>query len=577
MCNIFNEKIHFAIENFIPKISPKNQIAGYSNNEIKQLIRQKNRKWQKYKRDRTSRNKNDYNRFTKYVSRRVREIKGKYERNIFQGKTKSLKFFYNYVKNITGNKSDSDIPDLVVNQFSFTSDYQKALVLADQYRSVYQTDNGTIPFSHQQMPEDSFCDITVTDEDVVMAIRQMNSNSAPGDDGIPAQFIKNLSCYLIKPLHTIFQESFRSGVVPSAWRIGITIPIYKRNRKPEDPASYRPVCLTSVVGKLAERVFLSVLTHYIQENFIISDSQHTFISGKSTATNLIECINEWTKKIDAMEPVDILYIDLAKAIDSVCHAKLLRKLKQIGIGGTILAWLEAFLTTRTHYVRVKNDTSPCEPVLSGIPQGTILGPTLFITFINEVMDKNISASLKLFADDAKLFRTVSDTDQAALMQQDINQIISYFSDWQLKVNPSKCELLHLGVRNQRHNYSIDGEQVPKVNNCRDLGVKVSDDNKFSLHVTEIVRSAYHRLKQIRICFSCHDVDFRLHMYNIYVRPVLEYNTVIWSPHLLKNIDKIEGVQRLFTRTLAGMSNLTYDQRLQRLKLKSLEERRIVGI
>ena len=296
MCNIFNEKIHFAIENFVPKISPKNQIAGYSNNEIKQLIRQKNRKWQKYKRDRTSRNKNEYNRFTKYVSRRVREIKGKYERNIFQGKTKSLKFFYNYVKNITGNKSDSDIPDLVVNQFSFTSDYQKALVLADQYRSVYQTDNGTIPFSHQQMPEDSFCDITVTDEDVVMAIRQMNSNSAPGDDGIPAQFIKNLSCYLIKPLHTIFQESFRSGVVPSAWRIGITIPIYKRNRKPEDPASYRPVCLTSVVGKLAERVFLSVFTNYIQENFLISNSQHAFISGKSTATNLIECINEWTKK-----------------------------------------------------------------------------------------------------------------------------------------------------------------------------------------------------------------------------------------------------------------------------------------
>ena len=162
------------------------------------------------------------------------------------------------------------------------------------------------------------------------------------------------------------------------------------------------------------------------------------------------------------------------------------------------------------------------------------------------------------------------------MQQDINQIISYFSDWQLKVNPSKCELLHLGVRNQRYNYSIDGEQVPKVNNCRDIGVKVSDDYKFSLHVTEIVRNAYHRLRQIRICFSCHDVDFRLHMYNIYVRPVLEYITVIWSPHLLKNIDKIEGVQRLFTRTLAGMSNLTYDQRLQRLKLKSLEERRIVN-
>merc|ERR1712237_111551 len=122
---------------------------------------------------------------------------------------------------------------------------------------------------------------------------------------------------MVQPLKMLFQKSFESGVVPDAWKKGIIIPIYKNNRKPQDPASYRPVCLTSTIAKLAERVLLSFLTPYLQENDIISPSQHAFVAGKSTGTNLLDSLNDWTNCIDAQQPVDILYIDLAKAFDSV--------------------------------------------------------------------------------------------------------------------------------------------------------------------------------------------------------------------------------------------------------------------
>ena len=170
-------------------------------------------------------------------------------------------------------------------------------------------------------------------------------------------------------------------------------------------------------------------------------------------------MNDWTKSIDANEPVDVLYIDLAKAFDSVPHSKLLQKLEQIGIGGSILRWLRDFLTRRTHCVRVRNSDSSFEPVQSGIPQGTILGPTLFLLYVNGVLELNLSGTLKLFADDAKIYRPIHNAYQKDQMQLDIHQVTAYFSEWQLKVNTSKSEALHLGSGNLNFEYTIAGDPV----------------------------------------------------------------------------------------------------------------------
>ena len=570
------EKINFAIDNFVPKsIIYHSKYAVWDNVEIDRLLTQKKHKWDLFKRNPSRRNKTRYNSFAKYVSRQVKKIKSDYEKNKFENKNQSPKIFSNYVKNVTGNRTNADVPQLESNGSTFRSDYQKALLLDNQYKSVYTIDDGVYPPCQQEVEPNSLCSINVTDNHVLNAMKAMNKKSACGEDYIYACFIGQIMCYMVQPLKMLFQKSFESGVVPDAWKKGIIIPIYKNNRKPQDPASYRPVCLTSTIAKLAERVLLSFLTPYLQENDIISPSQHAFVAGKSTGTNLLDSLNDWTNCIDAQQPVDILYIDLAKAFDSVSHSKLLYKLEKLGIGGNILEWLSHFLCERLHCVRVKAAKTEYEPVLSGIPQGTILGPTMFILYINDLLKLQLSSVLKLYADDAKLYRkTISDED-TGWMQQDIDHIATYFEDWQLKVNIDKCAVLYMGYNNRRSQYHINDNVVPRETSCRDLGIKISNDMKFALHISEIVRSAFFRLKQLRVSFSCKEIEFQVYMYTTYVRPILEYNTYVWSPHLLKDIDKVESVQRYFTRQLPGLQGSTYRQRLQATKLQSLEERRLI--
>ena len=549
MCELLYDKIYFAVENFVPKqrVGDKRKIL-WENGEIKRLIVKKKQKWRLYKRNPTRSNKNMYNRFTKFVSREVKRIKSEYERNRFHERFDNPKFFYKYIDHISGHKQNSDIPSLEVNGVAFTTDYQKSLVLSDQYRSVYTVDDGNIPNCEQKVPADSFCSIEPLENDIVAAINAMNVESSCGPDEIPAKVIKNIMCFLVLPLKIIFQKSFQTGIVPEAWRQGIIVPIYKKNRKPHEAASYRPVCLTSVVAKLAERVLMSYMTPFFLANNIIAKNQHAFIAKRSTSTNLLECLNDWTEAVDGNKPIDILYLDLQKAFDSVPHAKLIYKLKKAGIGGNILKWLENFICCRKHCVRVNSAKSPFEPVESGIAQGTLSGPMLFIMYLNDITELELSSTMKLYADDAKVYRIVKEEDHSRLLQSDIENVSLYLSNWQLTINDSKSEIIHLGNTNQNFQYSIGQTNLIAKNNCRDLGIKISDDQKFSQHVNDIVRTAYYRLKQQRISFTCKDVDFQLHMYTTYIRPLLESNTVIWSPYLLNDIDKIEGVQSAIHET-----------------------------
>ena len=182
----------------------------------------------------------------------------------------------------------------------------------------------------------------------------------------------------------------------------------------------------------------------------------------------------------------------------------------------------------------------------------------------------------MFADDAKLYRKIRNPNDIVEMQEDLNRVCDFFDDWQLKINVSKSELLHLGHNNTNHSYTMNSTDIPVKSVCRDfIGIQISDDNKFSRHINELTRVAFLRLKQLRLAFSCKDLDFQVHLYTTFVRPKLEYNTNVWSPHLLQDIDAVEDVQKLFTRTLPGMEGLSYLERLTNLQLKSLEERRII--
>ena len=378
---------------------------------------------------------------------------------------------------------------------------------------------------------------------------------------------------MVKPLKILFNLSFRLGVLPRDWTSGIICPIYKKNGHPNECSSYRPICLTSVVCKIFEYLIHSQITGYLLSNNLMSKVQHGFLTKRSTTTNLFECINEWTKIVDGKCSVDVMYIDLAKAFDKVSHIKLIFKLKLLGIGGDLLAWIGSFLCNRTQRVRIGSKlSSPCR-VTSGIPQGTVLGPLFFILFIDNMSDVVQNANIVLYADDAKLFTKVESVTDCLNMAEDLINIEQWVDEWQMKVNANKSEILPIGHNNIHFPYQINDSVVPTSESCRDLGVYISKNLSFSEHYNVVTRSAHYRRRQMYQSFSCKDVKFQIFLFCTYVRPIVEHNSVIWSPHYICDIDKIESVQRKFTKYLPGMFRLSYPQRLAHLQMESLEVRR----
>ena len=574
MWDSFRNIIQNMINLYIPvkTISSRSKNAPWFNNHLKRITRTKKRKWKKYKRWRTRRHLADYNRYCKYVHKEVICARSKYEKQKFIRKQAEPKSFFNYIDNRTNGRKP--IATLNVGDTQIVSNHGKATALGTHYQSVFTRDNGVLPPFDARMPPDSLTDIQITENCIVKSIKEMNGNGSAGVDEIHPKFFKNVYPYLIKPLKILFNACLGEGVLPAEWKFGIICPVYKNNFKPNLCSSYRPICLTVSVCKIFERIIRKKLLSYFLENFLLSAAQHGFLPGRSTLSNLLLCINEWTKALDDKRFIDILYLDQSKAFDTVSHRKLLYKLKLYGIGGKFLSLIENFLTGRYQSVRVGNCLSPPSPVTSGIPQGTLLGPLFFIIFLNDISDVLQYTKMVLYADDAKIFKVCSSPEDCYDVVEDISAIADWMEAWQMKLNIEKTEVLSIGRPNARYPFDIQGTPLRRPEFCKDLGIYVTCDLKPSYHCATIARRTHFRRRQFQLAFVCKDRNFQVFLFSTYIRPMVEYNSSIWSPYLLRDIDKIEDIQRKFTKYLPGLYNLSYRDRLDILGLETLEERRI---
>ena len=260
------------------------------------------------------------------------------------------------------------------------------------------------------------------------------------------------------------------------------------------------------------------------------------------------------------------------------HARLIKKLQAYGIDEKLLEWITEYLKNRSQVVTVNGETSSAGAVLSGIPQGTVLGPLLFVIYINDILDHVDSEGL-LFADDAKIFRAITCKNDALLLQHDIMQLESWSDKWLLKFHPDKCHLLSLGkLENIKycHRYKVSGQEIEHTFEEKDLGVIMDSELTFSEHITEKVNKANSLVGIIRRSFSHLDPDTFVKIYVAFVRPHLEYGQVIWSPHLRKYVNMIEKVQIRATKLINGFGKLSYSERLTRLNLPTLAYRRLRG-
>ena len=299
--------------------------------------------------------------------------------------------------------------------------------------------------------------------------------------------------------------------------------------------------------------------------------------AKSTVTQLFETCEYWVKQLENKNSIDVIYVDFAKAFDSVSHSKLIDKLHCYGIRGQILSWIKSFLLERTQFVQVDACNSADSKVISGVPQGSVLGPLLFLIFINDLPDNisNKNIKIKLFADDLKIFYNVNSLLDSKELQIALDELFNWANGSQLKIQPKKCVSLHLGKNNSKFPYKFGNFELDQVSGVRDLGVWVNETMTFGEHISNIVKSAYAVSNTIFRSFQSKNHAFLIKMFNAFVRPKLEYASQIWNPYQIKLIDKIEQVQRRFTKRIPITKKMTYPNRLSFLNLKSLEERRII--
>ena len=361
------------------------------------------------------------------------------------------------------------------------------------------------------------------------------------------------------------------GKIPEDWKRANIVPIFKSGCR-NKPENFRPVSLTSQVCKLFESLMRDDMVNHLESNGLLNISQHGFRKGMSCLINLLSFLEEVTEGLDAKNSIDVVYLDFAKAFDKVPHKRLINKVRSFGIGGVLLRWIENWLAGRLQRVGCEGVWSDWRRVISGIPQGSVLGPLLFLMFIDDLDDGLTSRILK-FADDSKIFRVVNGPEDRNALQEDLRRLSEWSEIWQMRFNVSKCKVMHLGPGNMLWKYSMGGRHLDEVSEERDLGVIISNDLKVEAQCSAAYVKANRMLGLIERTVVNKSQGILTTLYKSLVRPHLEYSTAAWSPHYLKDREMLERVQRRFTRMIPGLGELGYEERLGVLGLMTLEERR----
>ena len=410
-------------------------------------------------------------------------------------------------------------------------------------------------------------------------LSSLDPNSSMGDDGMHPRLLRTLADVLCYPISLIFESSLREGALPDEWLVSTVVPIYKSGGR-EDPLKYRPIALTSVACKAVERGIVHMLTVCLNSNSILTPNQFGFRSQHSTLDQLILTYNYVTAAVDSGSVVDLIFFDYKKAFDRVNHAVLLEKLSSLGVEYCLVRWIGVFLQSRSMHVKVAGQSSHSVPVASGVAQGSVLGPTLFLIYVNHVVS-DLDCEYKLFTDDTKLYLSfdVEDCASAVLRgQSNIDKLVAAGESLGLEMNVSKCVCVHffrksLGSSSfQLPHYTINDSPIRVVTSHKDLGVLVDDTLKFHPHINNVVCFANNLTTNILSSTLCRESEFVLNIYLFHIRPLLEYGCCLWNTGYMGDLRLLERVQRRWTRCIRGLEELPYEERLSKLNLFSLQGR-----
>ena len=526
----------------------------------------------------TAQNYNIANEAKRAYSNKLHMANVNHEKKITSNMKSNPKQFFSYLNSKKEIKNDFSV---LIDEEGNT--LENPVNIANEFGRFFESTftsepAGEIPdIKHGNANSKVISDLIISATDVKKLLKNLNIYKSLGPDGIHPKLLKSLSENeaFVDTVTALFQSCYDTGVLPKAWKTAEVKALYKKGDKMHSK-NYRPISLTCILSKLFEKLMRNHILDHVYE--YICTEQHGFLPKRSCLSNLLDCIHHAYEILEENESIDIFYLDFMKAFDTVPHKRLLKKLKAYGIVGKTYAVIEDFLKNREFKVKVGASYSRGFKVASGIPQGSVLGPLLFLIYIND-LPLGLASYVLLFADDLKMIAKASDY---TLTQKDLEELSRWQNLWLLRFNTAdnKCKILHVGKNNPAHSYTLDNTLLPSTECEKDLGVYVTKNLNWASNIDELVSKANRMIGWVSRSVITREPTVMLNIYKSLVRPHLEYCTQLWNLEAKHgnwmHIMRIEDVQRKYTRMIDGIGLLTYEERLTFLGLTTLLERRMRG-
>ena len=533
--------------------------------------------FQRAKRSRNPSHLDKYKRMRNRVTAMLRAAKNNYFNSITSA---SSKRFWKMVKLV--NKKQELIPTLTEDEAIAATDKEKSDMLNTYFAKCWNHSEpplsstfGYVRTDHRDIcPDELLC----TPDEIVDIISSLDPSKANGLDGISVRMLKATSSSIAPSLSKLFNLSISHGHFPKLWKQARVVPVPKSTKK-SSPSGYRPISLLSILSKILEKHIHSLITNHLHENHPLSDMQWGFQKGKSTVTALLSATHDWLMHLEQKREIACVFFDFQKAFDTVPHRRLMERLNQLQLDPYLIQWLGSYLTERQQSVVVNGTSSRTIPVVSGVPQGSVLGPLLFLIYIDTIPSLRLSVGTKLslYADDILLYSVISSPEDYISLQHDIDQIYAWSVDNLMTFNAAKCKCMLISRRRNDHCPSLylNSHQLERVECYKYLGLLLSSDLSWSDHIQSTCSKARKLVGLLYRQFSGNtSPEVMAKLYTSLVRPHLEYGAQVWHPHLAKDIYAVENIQKFGLRVCSRQWNTTYQDLLDLFDLPSLENRRL---
>lgn len=414
----------------------------------------------------------------------------------------------------------------------------------------------------------------ISTSEIVDIIKTINPKKASGPDVISHKMLKICPEKIAIPLCIIFNKSLHQCKYPSSWKIANVIALFKKGDS-SLPSNYRPISLISCIGKVMERVVYKYVYNHLQRFKLIYEYQSGFLPKCSTVHQLLEIYNCILNSLEKKEISCFVFCDFSRAFDKVWHDGLLHKMKAYGINGNLLKWFRSYLSDRKQRVVIKQSSSKLCSISAGVPQGSVLGPLLFIIYINDIAERLISLC-RLFADDTSFSCADRDAFQIeTVINHDLEKLNEWSKKWLMSFNPDKTEImLFSNVETPEMNFIFNDKNIPITNIHKHLGVTFSNDAKWNAHVDNIILSTskhINMLRKLKYKLSRKNLE---KLYLVFIRPLFEYASEVWDNIGVGYVNKLEQLQLQAARIVTGLPIFTSSRIIyEELGWETLAERR----